>query len=169
MAHTPTDSPPPNYFQAVLGFVGLLFRLERHILGLVFSYSVAIGLFSLIVPLTVQELVNTFAFAIQPITIVTLAVVMVMALLLVGAFRALQYFAVEVFERRIFARIAIAMTQQLPHFRFEDFKPHYANVFAEAIFMQRAVAVLLIDMVNVVVGGSAGMMILVFYHPYFLL
>ncbi len=152
-----------------MGFVGLLFRLERHVLGLIFSYSIAIGLFSLIVPLTVQELVNTFAFAIQPVTIVTLAVIMVLALLLVGAFRALQYYAVEVLERRLFARVAIAMTQQLPRLRFHGFKPRYANLFAETIFMQRAVSVLLVDFINVVVGGSVGMTILVFYHPYFLL
>jgi ABC-type bacteriocin/lantibiotic exporter with double-glycine peptidase domain len=169
MAQTAPDTPPSNLFQAGLGFVGLLFRLERHVLGLIFSYSIAIGLFSLIVPLTVQELVNTFAFAIQPVTIVTLAVIMVLALLLVGAFRALQYYAVEVLERRLFARVAIAMTQQLPRLRFHGFKPRYANLFAETIFMQRAVSVLLVDFINVVVGGSVGMTILVFYHPYFLL
>lgn len=169
MGQTAPDNPPSNLFQAGLGFVGLLFRLERHVLGLIFSYSIAIGLFSLIVPLTVQELVNTFAFAIQPVTIVTLAVVMVLALLLVGAFRALQYYAVEVLERRLFARVAIAMTQQLPRLRFHGFKPRYANLFAETIFMQRAVSVLLVDFINVVVGGSVGMTILVFYHPYFLL
>lgn len=169
MGQTAPDNPPSNLFQAGLGFVGLLFRLERHVLGLIFSYSIAIGLFSLIVPLTVQELVNTFAFAIQPVTIVTLAVIMVLALLLVGAFRALQYYAVEVLERRLFARVAIAMTQQLPRLRFHGFKPRYANLFAETIFMQRAVSVLLVDFINVVVGGSVGMTILVFYHPYFLL
>ncbi len=151
-----------------MGFIGLLFRLERHVLGLVFSYSVAIGLFSLIVPLTVQELVNTFAFAIQPVTIVTLAAIMVLALLLVGAFRALQYYAVEVLERRIFARVAIAMTQQLPRLQFHGFQPHHSNLFVETVFMQRAVSVLLVDLINVVVGGSVGMAILVFYHPYFL-
>lgn len=168
MAHDPSDSPPSNLFQAGLGFIGLLFRLERHVLGLIFSYSVAIGLFSLIVPLTVQELVNTFAFAIQPVTIVTLAAIMVLALLLVGAFRALQYYAVEVLERRIFARVAIAMTQQLPRLQFHGFQPHHANLFVETVFMQRAVSVLLVDLINVIVGGSVGMAILVFYHPYFL-
>ena len=158
-----------NLFQTVVGHLGLLFRMERRILGLIFSYSIAIGLFALIVPLTVQELVNTFAFALQPITIVTLAVVMVAALLFVGAFRALQYYAVEVLERRIFARVAIAMAQQLPHLRYQGFKPRYANIFIETILMQRAVSVLLVDLINVIVGGAVGMTILVFYHPYFLL
>src|SRR5512134_3198559 len=105
MAQGHSDNQP-NLFQAMLGHLGLLFRLERRILALIFSYSLAIGLFSLIVPLTVQELVNTFAFAIQPITIFTLAAVMVAALLFVGAFRALQYYAVEMLERRLFARVA---------------------------------------------------------------
>ncbi|MCW5800013.1 MAG: Putative ABC-type transport system, ATPase and permease component [Nitrospira sp.] len=158
-----------NLFQTVVGHLGLLFRLERRILGLIVSYSIAIGLFSLIVPLTVQELVNTFAFALQPITIVTLAAVMVAGLLFVGAFRALQYYAVEVLERRIFARVAIAMAQQLPHLRYQGFKPRFANYFVETILMQRAVSVLLVDLINVIVGGAVGMTILVFYHPYFLL
>lgn len=159
----------PNLFQSMLGYLGLLLRLERRILALIVSYSLAIGLFSLIVPLTVQELVNTFAFAIQPITIMTLAGVMTAALLFVGAFRALQYYAVEVLERRVFARVAIGMAQQLPHMKFLGFKPRYANYFMETVFMQRALSVLLVDLINVVVGGAVGMTILVFYHPYFLL
>ncbi len=159
----------PSLFQSILGCLGVLFRLERRILALIVSYSLAIGLFSLIVPLTVQELVNTFAFAIQPITIVTLAGVMVAGLLFVGAFRALQFYAVEVLERRVFARVALGMAQQLPHLQFLGFKPRYANYFMETIFMQRALSVLLVDLINVIVGGAVGMTILVFYHPYFLL
>lgn len=159
----------PSLFQSMLSCLGVLFRLERRILALIFSYSLAIGLFSLIVPLTVQELVNTFAFAIQPITIVTLAGVMVAGLLFVGAFRALQFYAVEVLERRIFARVALGMAQQLPYLQFLGFKPRYANYFMETVFMQRALSVLLVDLINVIVGGAVGMTILVFYHPYFLL
>jgi ABC-type bacteriocin/lantibiotic exporter with double-glycine peptidase domain len=153
----------------VVGYIGLLLRLERRLLGLVVSYSLAIGLFSLIVPLTVQELTNTFAFAIQPVTIFTLAGVMIAALLFVGAFRSLQYYAVEVLERRLFARVAIGMAQQIPLLQVLGFKPRYANHFMETVFMQRALSVLLVDLINVVVGGAVGMTILVFYHPYFLL
>ena len=153
----------------MLGCLGVLFRLERRILALIFSYSIAIGLFALIVPLTVQELVNTFAFAIQTVTIVTLAGVMVAGLLFVGVFRALQYYAVEVLERRVFARVALGMAQQLPHLQLLGFQPHYANYFMETVFIQRALSVLLVELINVIVGGAVGMTILVFYHPYFLL
>jgi len=78
----------PNLFH-VLGLFGRFFRLERRILALVVSYSIVIGLFSLIVPLTVQELVNTFSFAIQPVMIATLAIIMVVVLAFVGVFKTL--------------------------------------------------------------------------------
>jgi len=159
----------PNLFQPMLSYLGVLFRMERRILAMILSYSIAIGLFSLIVPLTVQELVNTFAFAIQPITVATLAGVMVIGLLFVGAFRALQFYALEVLERRVFARVALGMAQQLPHLRLLGFQPRYANHFMDAVFVQRALSVLLVDLINVVVGGAVGMTILAFYHPYFLL
>ena len=159
----------PNLFQPMLSYLGVLFRLERRILALILSYSIAIGLFSLIVPLTVQELVNTFAFAIQPVTVATLAGVMVTGLLFVGAFRALQFYALEVLERRVFARVALGMAQQLPHLRLLGFQPRYANHFMDAVFVQRALSVLLVDLINVIVGSAVGMTMLVFYHPYFLL
>jgi len=158
----------PVSLRDMIARLSLLFRLEHRLLGLVISYALAIGLFSLIIPLTVQELVNTFAFAIQPIMIVTLAGIMVLTLLFVGAFRALQFYAIEIFERRIFARVALALAQQLPRFQAQGFRPKYANYFTEAVLIQRAMATLMVDIINVVVGGVVGMTILVFYHPYFL-
>lgn len=164
----PSDSHRPNLFH-VLRLLGRFVRLERRILALVLSYALVIGLFSLIVPLTVQELVNTFSFAIQPVMIATLAIIMVMVLMVVGAFKALQYYAVEVLQRRLFVRTAFAMAQKLPLIRLQGFRPRASNCFMETAFMQRAVAVLLVDLIHVVVGGVIGMMILVFYHPYFIL
>jgi ABC-type bacteriocin/lantibiotic exporter with double-glycine peptidase domain len=143
--------------------------LERPLLGYLFAYALVIGLLSLIVPLTVQELVNTFAYAIQPIMIITLAGIMVVILLAVGGFRAMQLLAVEMIEQRVFARIALGLTRRLPDMRLEGFKPKLANYFMETVLLQRALSTLLIDIVNVVVGGLAGMSILVFYHPLFLL
>jgi len=154
--------------QDVIARVSLLFKLERRVMGLIVSYALAIGLFSLIVPLTVQELVNTFAFSIQPIMIITLAAIMVLTLLFVGAFRALQFYAVEILERRIFARVTLALAQLLPRLTMQGFRPRYVNYFFETVLLQRALSVLLVDIINVVVGGMVGMTILVFYHPYFI-
>ena len=98
-----------------------------------------IGLFALIVPLTVQELVNTFAFAIQPIMIVTLVAIMLGALLFMGAFRVLQARAIEILSpaalytprRRLYRNPA-------PQFRENVFLPEHTNAFIEAELLPRA-------------------------------
>jgi len=83
-------------------------------------------------------------------------------------FKTFHFYAVDIVQRRIFARVSIAMVQQLPLNRFQGYRSEIANRFIESIFMQRALSTLLVDLVNVVVGGTVGMALLVIYHPYFL-
>ena len=152
-----------------LARVALLVSLEKKVLALIVSYSLAIGFFSLIVPLTVQELVNTFAFAIQPIMVVTLVTIMATTLIFIGALKVLQTRSVEILVQRLYTRISVALTKQLPRFRDQTFSSKYVNYFFEAEQMPRALVAMLVDLINVAVGGTVGMGILVFYHPYFLL
>ena len=154
--------------QEVLQHIGTFFRQERQILLTVVMYALAVGLFSLIIPLTVQELVNTFAFAIQPIMVVTLVSIMAGILVFVGVFKALQFFATDLLERRIFVRLTLAFARTFPSIQETHFRAEYASRFFEIIFMQRAVAALLVDLTNVAIGGVIGMTLLVFYHPFFL-
>ncbi|MBA3968301.1 MAG: ABC transporter ATP-binding protein [Nitrospirales bacterium] len=152
----------------VLQHVATFLRQERQILVTILMYSLAVGLFSLIIPLTVQELVNTFAFAIQPIMVVTLVSIMAGVLVFVGVFKVLQFFATDLLERRIFVRLTLAFARIFPSIQETHFRGEYASRFFEIIFMQRAIAALLVDLTNVVVGGFIGMVLLVLYHPYFL-
>jgi ABC-type bacteriocin/lantibiotic exporter with double-glycine peptidase domain len=170
MSETLTDQAPRYaHLRDTLARLGLLLRLERKILGLIVSYALAIGIFSLIVPLTVQELVNTFAYAVQPVMIVTLAGIMALTLVFIGGLKVLQTRSLEILVQRLYTRIAVAFTQQLPRFKDETFSSRYANYFFEAEFLPRAFVALLVDFINVAVGGMIGMTLLVFYHPYFLI
>ena len=143
-------------------------RQERKLLLAIFLYAIVVGVFSLIIPLTVQELVNTFAFSVQPIMVVTLVTIMAGILVFVSVFRALQFYATEILERRIFVRISLALARKLPWFKEKDFRPEYVSRFFETVFMQRAISSLLVDLMNVIVGGFIGMTLLALYHPYFL-
>ena len=73
-----------NIVRDILAQLALLIRLERKMLGIIASYAVAIGMFMLCVPIAVQELVSTFSFAIQPIMILTLTLVVGSALTAAG-------------------------------------------------------------------------------------
>jgi ABC-type bacteriocin/lantibiotic exporter with double-glycine peptidase domain len=120
------------------------------------------------VPIAVQELVSTFSFAIEPRMIFTLSVIVASTLTGAVAFRVLQARAVETLNQRVYTRIAFAFTQTLPRLKEETFLPQQANRFMEADLLTRALVAMAADLFNVVVVGSIGMTILVFYHPYFL-
>jgi ABC-type bacteriocin/lantibiotic exporter with double-glycine peptidase domain len=173
-----TEPILPNYFpqyrltsivQDILTQLALLIRLERKMLGIIASYALAIGMFMLCVPIAVQELVSTFSFAIQPMMIFTLTVVVGSALTGAAAFRILQSRAVETLQQRIYTRIAIAFTETLPRLREDSFLPQHANRFAEADLLTRALVAMISDLFNVAVVGTIGMSLLIFFHPYFLL
>ena len=172
MAASDSDGQHADHHENLLGHTLACLRQfifqERRLLIILVQYAVAVGFFSLIIPLTVQELVNTFAFAIQPIMVVTLIAIMAAVLLFVGAFRILQFYATDVLERRLFVRVTLALASQLLRFRQDSFKMKYVSHFFETVFMQRALSGLLVDFINIVVGSIIGMGLLVFYHPYFL-
>ncbi len=148
--------------------VGLFLRQERKILNTVLLYALAVAVLSLIIPITVQEMVNTFAVAIQPIMVVTLVGIMAGILVFVSFFKAMQFLATDLLERRIFVRFTLAFARVFPTIQEHHFRGEYASRFFEIVFLQRAVSSLLVDLTNVLVGGLIGMILLVFYHPYFL-
>ena len=165
----PQGDTYPGLFEALMKQLSVAMKAEKKIMSLIFSYALAVGFFSLIIPLTVQELVSTFSYAVQPVMIWTLTVIMFSVLLFVGLFKTFHFYAVDVVQRRVFARVAVAMVEQMPRVRFRGARGNLSSYFIETVFMQRALSTLLIDLLNVVVGGTVGMIMLVVYHPYFLL
>lgn len=149
--------------------LGLFIQYERTLLVTILLYAVAVGVFSLIIPLTVQELVNTFAFSVSPVMVATLVGIMAMMLLVVGIFRVLQFYATDILERRVFVRVALALAQVLPRFKEATFQTDSISRFFETVFLQRALSSLVVDATNVLVGGLIGMTLLAFYHPYFII
>lgn len=152
-----------------LDHLGRFIKYERTLLVAILIYAAAVGVFSLIIPLTVQELVNTFAFSVSPVMVATLVGIMAVILLFVGVFRVLQFYATDVLERRVFVRVALALAQVLPRFKEATFQTDSISRFFETVFMQRALSSLVVDATNVLVGGLIGMTLLAFYHPYFII
>lgn len=158
----------PN-FKDHLDRLGLFIRHERLLFVAILTYAVVVGIFSLIIPLTVQELVNTFAYTVSPVMLVTIIGIMAIILLFVGAFRILQFYATDILERRIFVRVTLALAQIASRIRKETSQSDAINHFFETVFLQRALSSLLVDFTNVLVGGLIGMTLLIFYHPYFII
>lgn len=175
MHQGPTTTPTyPQYqltevLRDIFAHLGMLLKLERSILGIIASYSVAIGLFLLCVPIAVQELVSTFSFAMEPRMIFTLTLFVASSLTGVAAFRVLQARAVETFQQRIYTRVAIGFTRLLPRLRDDTFVTPQAYRFMEADLLTRALVAMVADLFNVAVVGTIGVTMLILFHPFFLL
>jgi len=149
--------------------VRTLLRLERDDVGLAVLYAAAVGVVSLIVPVSVQALVSTVAFGglLQPV--VVLALVVLAGLALAGGLTAVQAWVVERIQRRVFARVVVDLSHRLPRVRAEMLErahgPELVNRFFDVMSVQKSLAMLLVDGLAVLLATVVGMAVLAFYHP----
>lgn len=146
-----------------------LIRLERSDILIVLVFAAASGVLSLIVPISVQSLVNFVAFGalLQPLVVLTVLVVGV--LICVAVLRTLQVAVVERLQQRLFARVALDLAYRLPRVEKKAFDVHYGpeivNRFFDVLTIQKSATLFLVDGINVVFQLTIGMLVLSFYHP----
>lgn len=150
----------------------LLLAPERSDIWIVVVFAAVNGLLALATPLAVETLVNTVAFGrlIQPVIVLSL---MLLAFLsLSSAIRAVQTYAVEIIQRRLFARVAADLAFRLPRVQASAFDGHsgreLVNRFFDVVTVQKATAQLLLDAVGLALGALIGMLVLALYHPWLL-
>ncbi len=141
--------PHPTPTERLFG----LLRGEARDLWVVVIYAVGVGLLSLVVPVATGSLVNTISFGtvIQPLVVLTFLVLV--ALSFEGLMRALQFWVVEVLQRRVFVKVALDLARRLPRVHATAFDrahgPELVNRFFDVLTVQKTAATLL----------------LAFYHP----
>lgn len=147
-------------------------RQESGTLWTAITYSIAISVLTLALPVATQSVVNTIAFGnlLQPmlvLTIVVAAVLMLSAILQVFRFQ-----VVEMLQRRVFVRIASDSVNRLLRAKVDVLQmrngPEVVNRFLEVVGLQKAAATLLVDGLSVFMQTLAGMLLLGLYHPWLL-
>jgi ABC-type bacteriocin/lantibiotic exporter with double-glycine peptidase domain len=146
-----------------------LLKLEHQEIKSLVIYAIASGVMSLAWPLAVQTLVNIIAFGtlIQPLIILSLAL---LGVLLLGALiRVLQIYALEYLERNLFIQLTIDFSRRLPRLdtKVDDsYRPtELVNRFFDIVTIQKSLAVLLLDGLDILLQTSLGLLLLAFYHP----
>ncbi len=145
---------------------------ERRDLAAVVVFAGAVALLSLATPIAVESLVNTVAFGVLIWPVAVIAGILFSCLGLAAAIRALQVYAVECLQRRLFVRVVADYAVRLPRTRLDAFDhrygPELANRFFDILTLQKSLAFLLLDGVALVVTAVVGMVVLAFYHPFLL-
>ncbi|MCA1962391.1 MAG: ABC transporter ATP-binding protein/permease [Prosthecobacter sp.] len=164
-----------HHVSPVRRFLGLM-RPEMPDVVTIIIFSVITGLLYLALPLAVNALVSNLAFGTQSTpfqqALLVIAVALFAFLLLSSVMRALQYYIAEVIQRRLFVRVAADMAYRLPRVRADSLDgihaPEMVNRFLDVVTVQKSTALLLLDGVNLVLGGVIGLIVLGFYHPFLL-
>ena len=135
--------------------------------------GILIAILSLIVPVAAQMLVNIVAFSriIQPIVLIS---VVVLAMLIGSTILSVwQYIIVEIIQQKLFAKTVINSAINLPILNpkiFFQYKgPEIVNHFFDVVTIQKTLASILIYGTNIIISTIFGMVLMAFYHPYFLL
>ncbi len=172
------DHAAHHILQAQLGLKEL-YQFAIDILGpdasfykLAIVYGVAISLLTLAIPISVQTLINTVANTALVAPLVTLAVILFIVLAVSGCLYALRLHLLEVFERRVFARLSADIALRAVHGKnhfFEDVdRRDLFNRYFDIMTLQKNVSQLLMDGFTLVLQTVVGFAVVSFYHPYFL-
>lgn len=149
----------------------ILFSEKKDLL-IIFAYSLIISILSLVIPIAIQSLVNTIAFAtlLQPLIVLTFLVIS--ALGFESILRILRTYVVEILQRRIFVKVASDLSHRIPKVKLSEFDKHHGpeivNRFFDVLTVQKSSATLLVDGLSIVLQTITGMILLAFYHPFLL-
>lgn len=156
--------------RTIRGVLSLILRPEKSFYALAMIYSVAIGLMTLAVPVSVQALINTVmnTAILQFIIVLTL---ILFSILFVSVFlTALREYTLELFQRRFFVRITSEIAGRLVYADKSDFKGikynDMINRFFEIMHVQKNMPVLCTNGFALILQTIVGLVVVSFYHPF---
>jgi len=150
-----------------------LFRIIwqlREYYPIIIIYSICISVLTLATPISVQTLVSTFTFGpfFQPIFI--LSVLLFGILVILVLITALQYLMVEYLQRRLYAKVTASIGRAYFFGKGlqDESITRKGNRYFDVISMQKSIAFLVTDGVAVGLQTFLGLILISFYHPYFI-
>jgi putative ABC transport system ATP-binding protein len=161
-AHHDTHATPAQRLRGML-------KLERRDIAVLGIYAVVVSVLGLATPLAVQALVTTVSFGTLTQPVIVLALVVVLALGIAGALRALQLVVVESIQRRLFLRLVSDLAERLPRVRGDARlsvdTTKQVNRFFDVVTIQKAAATLLLDGMTLALELGVGLTLLALYNP----
>lgn len=156
---------------------GELFRLllkpDRSFYLLAIVYGLGVSLLTLAVPISVQTLVSTVANTALINPVIILSIVLLVMLGFSGALTTLQYYTMELFERRFYTRVTGDIALRAIYAKFAHFesinRAELINRYFEIMIVQKNVPLLVTGAFSLALQTVVGLSIVSFYHPVFLM
>lgn len=151
-------------------FFGLL-RLDRKEIGYIYLYAIFAGLITLSLPLGIQAIISLVIGGTTSSSLYLLIGVITIATALTGFLKIMQLTVTETLQRRIFTRSAFEFAWRIPRFKTEEliniYPPELINRFFDTLTLQKGIPKILIDFSTALLQVVFGLILLSFYHPFF--
>lgn len=156
----------------VLGFFLSILGPEKNYYGLALIYGVGVAFLSLALPVSVQMLINTVVNTGLTTPLVVLSLSLLVLLVASGLLNALRIHLMDLFSRRIYARlvaeVALRAVYAVNPFFDDQNKGSLFNRYFDIMIVQRVVPYLLVGGFTILLQGAVGFLLVSVYHPMFL-
>jgi putative ABC transport system ATP-binding protein len=147
-------------------------KFEKRDIWSLVIFGFVVGVLDLATPLAVEQMVTTIGFASLTQPLIWLAVLLFGILTLSAVIKGLQFFIIEILQRRIFVRVVGDLAERLPRLERTAMDgihgPEMANRFFDVMTIQKATAALLIEGLSLAIQTITGLLLLALYSPYLL-
>ncbi|MDE0471834.1 MAG: ABC transporter ATP-binding protein [Ekhidna sp.] len=161
---TKTISPLRRLFQ--------LLSADRRDIFYVYVYAALIGLVSLTLPLGIQAAVEFISGGVVFSSVYLLITLIIIGTLGAGILQVLQITIVEYLQRRVFTKAAFEFAFRVPRIKMESVLnmhvPELMNRFFDVLTLQKGLPKILIDLSTGIIQIFFGLLLLAFYHPFFI-
>ncbi len=149
-----------------------MLRPDKKDIGYIYIYAIFNGLVNLTLPLGIQAIIGLIMGGAQISTSwIILVAVVIVGVGFTGGLQIMQLYITEMLQRRIFARSSFEFAHRIPLFKSEFvnkyYPPELINRFFDTLTIQKGLPKLLIDFSSSAIQIIFGLILLSFYHPFF--
>lgn len=138
----------------------------------IYFYAILSGLVQLSLPLGIQAIISFAMGATMVTSIYILIAFVVLGTWLVGFFRVKVMEIIEKIQQKIFVEYAISFSETLPKIKLEKtnqyYLPELINRFFDTQNLQKGISKILLEIPTAIIHILFGIILLSFYHPWFL-
>lgn len=152
--------------------IGLL-KLERKDIKQIFYYAIFAGVVNLSLPLGIQAIINLIQGAQISTSWIVLVILVTIGVAFVGVLQLMQMRIIENVQQKIFTRSSFEFSYRFPKIKMSELRHYYppelANRFFDTLTVQKGLSKILIDFPAAILQIVFGLMLLSFYHPFFII
>ena len=161
-----------NNLTAIKRFFNLL-KVDKQEIKSIYTYALFNGLVTLSLPLGIQAIINLLTAGQVSTSWIILVLLVIAGIALTGILQIMQLSVSENLQQKIFTRSAFEFAYRIPRMKMEEidktYMPELVNRFFDTLSIQKGLSKILLDFSSASLQVVFGLILLSFYHPFFIL